>query len=184
MRDRLIHAGYPGASDDSVASSIAQAVHEAGVNAIVCLQPEAELLPLPPYLGRLSVTQLLNDSCALDPISWIHHPIPDGGIAIDGELKSLILCMLERLERGERLLVHCLGGHGRSGVVSACLVGTLLGLSGEQALEFVQASHHMREDPWASRHRSPETAQQRAQVERLLMQLQIPAGRAPGVVTP
>ena len=77
--------------------------------------------------------------CALDPISWIHHPIPDGGIAIGWRsLKSLIPCMLERLERGERLLVHCLGGHGRSGVVSARLAGTLLGLSGEQALEFVR----------------------------------------------
>ena len=67
--------------------------------------------------------------------------------------------------------VHCFGGHGRAGVVAACLLGLLFGLGGAEAMDCTQARHDARDDPaWPcdTRQPSPQTAVQRAQVDELL----------------
>jgi hypothetical protein len=157
----LIHAGYPGASDDDAAASIRRAVLDAGTTTIVCLQSERELDSLPPYMGG-SIKTLP------PPLSWLHLPVVDGSTAADDELRGLIERCLALMAKGGVLLVHCLGGHGRSGVVCACLAGALLGLPASEALALVKRAHDMREDDWARQHPSPETSGQVAQVERLL----------------
>ena len=160
IRGQLIHAGYPGASDEVVAASIRHAVLDSGTTALVCLQPDAELQPLPSYMaGEMPAS-----------MAWLHFPIVDGGTAPDDELRGLVQQCLALLAKGGVLLVHCLGGHGRSGILCACLAGALLGLSPSDALALVKAAHDTREDPWASRHRSPETSAQVEQVGRLLRQ--------------
>ena len=66
---------------------------------------------------------------------------------------------------------HCFGGHGRAGVVAACLMGLGLGYSSECALAETQARHDAREDPaWPldTKQPSPQTDIQRVQVEMLL----------------
>ena len=178
----LVHAGYPGASDLSLGLSMRDAVLEAGVTHIVCLQPYEELPSLPPYLGTLPPGELRHarplvmsthgpDAKATThvPISWQHFPIPDSGVVADDEqLRGLIEESLARVAAGGVLLVHCMGGHGRSGIVCACLVGALLDLSADAAIELVQHAHDMRADVFARGHKSPETAEQHEQVVRLL----------------
>ena len=178
----LVHAGYPGASDPSLGLSIRDAVLEAGVSHIVCLQPYEELPSLPPYLGTLPPGELRHaqplgvstrnpdaDATTHVPISWQHFPIQDYGIVADDEqLRGLLEESLARIAAGGVLLVHCMGGHGRSGIVCACLVGALLDLSADAAIELVQHAHDLRADVFARGHKSPETAEQHEQVVRLL----------------
>ena len=152
---RLIHAGYPGASDDAAAAAIAAAVTDASVTAIVCLQPERELAPLPPYLGKFDPAHISPEGPL--PLSWLHMPVRDGGIADDDRFCGLLEQCIALLAKGSVLLVHCLGGHGRSGVVCAVLASAVLGLSAGDALALVQARHNEREDPWARQHRSVST---------------------------
>ena len=162
LRGRIIHAGYPGAWDEGVAASIRQAVERAKVSTIVNFLSDAEIESLPPYLGGLELPPACLNA---RPISWIHHPVADGGTAEDDELRALIERCLASLAGGGILLVHCLGGHGRSGVLCACLAGALLGLSASDALALVKTAHDLRDDPWARQHMSPETTCQRQQVE-------------------
>jgi len=59
--------------------------------------------------------------------------------------------------------VHCWGGRGRTGLVSACLLGALYPqLDVEEALERVQSAYSLRE-PWRDK-LSPETDEQKNQV--------------------
>lgn len=181
LRGKIVHAGYPGASDHSLGLAIRTAVLEAGVTHVVCLQPFEELLPLPPYLATLDPAALLHNkplgACTaagqesdlrLLPISWQHFPVADRGTTDDDQLRGLLEECLARIATGGVLLIHCMGGHGRSGVVCSCLAAALLNLSAVDALELVQTAHDMREDAWAKGHQTPETTQQRVQVERLL----------------
>ena len=52
--------------------------------------------------------------------------------------------VIERLEKGERVLVHCSAGMNRSSSVCCAVVILLEGLSAEAALERVRRRH-----PWA-----------------------------------
>jgi len=58
--------------------------------------------------------------------------------------------------------VHCWGGRGRTGLVSACVLGALYDIDAEEALERVQRAYSLRE-PWRDSI-SPETEEQKEQV--------------------
>ena len=65
---------------------------------------------------------------------------------------------------------HCSwGGRGRAGVVGACLLAHLYGLSADEALERVQRSFDTRKD---GGRRSPETDEQHAFVREWIVQRQ------------
>ena len=76
-----------------------------------------------------------------DSITYLHCPIPgmvsfiqtnlmmtesppDRDVIDDGEVTELITKVLAMLRRGERVYVHCYGGHGRTGVVASVILGT------------------------------------------------------------
>jgi hypothetical protein len=64
--------------------------------------------------------------------------------------------------RGEKLYVHCWGGHGRTGTLLAVMLSWLYSLPYAAALKHVQAYHDSRIFPQGVR--SPQTPVQRAQV--------------------
>jgi len=76
-----------------------------------------------------------------DSVTYLHCPIPgmvssfhtnkfnsisppDRDVIDDGEVTQLITKVLAMLRRGERVYVHCYGGHGRTGVVASVILGT------------------------------------------------------------
>jgi protein tyrosine/serine phosphatase len=61
----------------------------------------------------------------------------------------------ERNCAGKKVYMHCWGGRGRAGVVGACLLMKLYGISADEALERVQCAFSTRKD--TSKDRSPET---------------------------
>lgn len=72
-------------------------------------------------------------------IQWRQMPILDQGVPSIDEARALVHELLEALGRGERVVVHCMGGLGRTGTICAC---TLIsrGLSADEALASVRRS--------------------------------------------
>lgn len=68
----------------------------------------------------------------------LRYPMIDGCPPSDMEAtRALCLQLLALLGEGENLLIHCIGGWGRSGTIAACLLSHE-GLSGQRAIEMVR----------------------------------------------
>lgn len=60
-------------------------------------------------------------------VKTIHYPMEDGSApASDESFDSLISTLSESLKNGEHVLVHCMGGIGRTGLVISCLAKKIL----------------------------------------------------------
>lgn len=67
---------------------------------------------------------------------WL--PIPDmGAPASVGRARTLVESIVERMERRGTVVVHCLGGLGRSGTVAACVLAAR-GREAGEALQMVR----------------------------------------------
>lgn len=117
MRE-IIHPGLPAAGrifggsipGPPVRESVT-AIKQAGIEVIVCLLEERELSA--ELLDRYGETGL----------EVVRFPIRDFGVPDDlAAFQSLVGDLLARLARGQRVLVHCHGGIGRTGTVIACLL--------------------------------------------------------------
>jgi predicted kinase len=80
-------------------------------------------------------------------MAFVEQPIPDQEIADDALVDMLADQLLDRLKSGERLYVHCRGGHGRTGTVCAILLGRLYSLSAKEAVARTQLYHDTRKIP-------------------------------------
>lgn len=104
---------------------------------------------------------------------YISYPIKDNSIPVDTTgFAALIynLCnILHTLPPGDLLYVHCKGGHGRSGVVVACIVSKFCNMSPKDAIIHTTKSHDDRitmRDIWR-RIGSPQTKQQKQFVYKM-----------------
>lgn len=80
--------------------------------------------------------------------TMIYYPIQDCSLPTDLEsYRDLISHLKYLVESNHRLYIHCRGGHGRSGIVVACLLISL-GYTNEEALEMVGTAHGTRTN-WA-----------------------------------
>jgi protein-tyrosine phosphatase len=73
------------------------------------------------------------------------------------------------LKEGEKIYVHCKGGHGRAGIVVSCLLCYLLNYTPEEALKLTNIYHNNRKvmkDKWREIG-SPQTDRQKEFVKRL-----------------
>jgi len=85
-----------------------------GATLVISLITDAEF-------ERLQVTDLPRE-CATRGLRWWHLPILDGGVpgkAFDERWSSLSGTLLRRLRTGDRILLHCKGGLGRTGTIAA-----------------------------------------------------------------
>ena len=143
----------------------------AGVTLFVCLDASDDLVEAagakglrPRYVHEL-------------PTTWGGEALVFG--AEDGHefaWETLTKCLeaiathLQRQEHGA-CYIHCFGGHGRAGVVAACILGLATGMPASEALRQTQSRHDEREDtawPLPTPQASPQTEVQRVQVETLL----------------
>lgn len=103
-----------------------------GASTVVTLMPSDEL-------DRLGIGNLQSWT-ARHSMMHQHAPIQDFGTPgpiFQANWPSLCQHLRARLDAGERVLVHCRGGHGRSGtIVAALLVDS--GLATEDAISMIR----------------------------------------------
>jgi protein-tyrosine phosphatase len=177
-----------GSMDDGVHRKQLTQILKAGVTTFVCLQAEfdpyvnemewKQCQKLRPYFGdavaivRQSkqappAQQLSQDA---DSMQFVYFPIIDQNVAPDTDVMLLLEDLNARMNKGEVLYVHCWGGHGRAGTVTACLMAMLQGISCKEALLRVQKYHDTRLETseYPCQVMSPQRPSQRQQVKRLI----------------
>lgn len=115
---------------DLLARDLARLRHRYRASTLVTLMEEAELRArgLDGLLGEVP-------RAGLESL-WL--PIPDmGAPASMPEARALVEGILARMERQQTVVVHCLGGLGRSGTIAACVL-TLRGRPPDLALQLVR----------------------------------------------
>ena len=127
---RLGLSSLPGRKDQgrSLPDDLA-ALKRQGVKHVVCLLTKNEF-------RAYGVDNLLEvyEQAGLAPR---HLPIPDYGVCSPSEMAELVQSLAGDLAEGAGILVHCVGGLGRSGLVAACYLKSK-GLGTEEAMAEVR----------------------------------------------
>ena len=82
--------------------------------------------------------------------TYIRYPIHDRRVPTDWKSFARFIITLgdiiKNLSSGEKIYVHCKGGHGRSGIVVACLLCYLYNMSSSDALSKTTRYHSRRKE--------------------------------------
>mmetsp|Transcript_2457 Transcript_2457/g.4125 ORF Transcript_2457/g.4125 Transcript_2457/m.4125 type:complete len:359 (+) Transcript_2457:184-1260(+) len=192
---RIIAGAYPASLDDVETERILSTMLELGVNTFVCLQAEVNINTpehawraqhgLRPYIKDAQkilskAHETGNPRITQQKIDFLHLPIIDGNVTTDSAMNRLAEDCNERVLRGEKMYIHCWGGHGRTGTLVAVMLGRLYNLPYTTALRYTQGFHDSRIYPQGVR--SPQTPVQRAQVRRLLAAQSAVPSSGPGAI--
>jgi len=71
-------------------------------------------------------------------LTVIYLPIPDFGVPEQDELERDVTAALGYSLEGKNIAIHCQAGIGRTGTFAACLAKRTLGLSGDEAIDWVR----------------------------------------------
>lgn len=136
LDERIMFGWYPGPPEHGEMSNDVNAILETGRTVFVNLTSKHEIAILHNYIPCVQ-------NSVFNPI-FIHYPIPDQGLPSDlSSYKKFLELLCFLVNQNEKIYIHCRGGHGRSGIVAACLL-IHLGYSNEDALEMVSTAHKTR----------------------------------------
>lgn len=193
IQGRVLAGAFPAVVHDADTHDLLRSILKTGVNTFVCLQAEFNPMvsemswktgkTLRPYIkdaqkmimaakqaretgDTAGKEDLLN--IYQNKLDLLHLPIVDGSIANDKAISDLADDCCQRILNGERLYIHCWGGHGRTGSLVALILSRLYGLSGLDALHYTQKMHDVRVS--SQNTASPQTRSQILQVLRILAQ--------------
>jgi protein-tyrosine phosphatase len=171
---RILMSAYPGDISRQKALLKAKQLVDANITLVACLQEKSELVRFQPYEPDIL---LAHKNANLETkIEFINFGIPDYDIADDDLVDEFTDDLVKRFHDGENILLHCWGGHGRTGTIAAVLLCKLYDISADESLKRVQAVHDCRVEPRGTR--SPQSTPQFQQVKRLakkyLAKMQIP----------
>jgi protein-tyrosine phosphatase len=112
-------------------------IREWGAAAVVTLIEDHEF--------KMLGVERLGEAVVAAGIEWHHLPIrdvqvPDAGF--EAGWASAGVRLGNRLRNGERVLVHCRGGLGRTGMVAARLLVEVAGVTPQRALDDVREARH------------------------------------------
>lgn len=72
-------------------------------------------------------------------LNVLHSPIPDYGLPDINQMKTILAWVQKKVKAKENILIHCVGGFGRSGTVMAIYAKTYLGKTGQEAIDYVRS---------------------------------------------
>ena len=169
---------HPGSGRGSATNRIKSIVNEGRCRTFVCLQAESppqdsesgvlggfhdwKTNPMNFKSYREEVIAAIGSDTSGPPPAFVHYGIRNFDVADSLEgLSALIDDLGRRVRAGESLYMHCWGGKGRAGLVSACLLGELYDtIDAEEALQRVGAYVNLN----GIQIHSPETDAQKDQV--------------------
>lgn len=100
-----------------------------GVSRLLCLATEAEL--------EWAGVSGLEKGCTRRGIQFLKLPIRDQGVPAFEEMNLMVRWMSAALDAGQNVVLHCMGGLGRTGTVAACMLAAR-GVSPEDAIAAVR----------------------------------------------
>ena len=119
--------------DRNLAQDIA-ALKDQDIAAVVSLLAKQELL----HHGAENMEALLSQS----EIDWHQFPISDFGIPsaeVTKRWAEALPQLLQYLQEGQKVVIHCAAGYGRTGMMTAALL-VAMGVDAEQAIALVRAA--------------------------------------------
>ena len=107
------------------------------------------------------------------PLEFLHTPIEDLNVPKSNErFLKLLLSLLKAMNEERTIYIHCWGGRGRTGLVSACLLSCIWPeLDADTILDIIQISYSSRlgaEDMPVGLSKSPQTNEQRNFVRKFV----------------
>lgn len=187
----LLVGAFPAEIDDTITFFQLSEILKSRINKFVCLQNEYRIdaqeemwrsgEALRPYFKDVvnivenkDKFETFNNSAVCDSaeLSFVHFPIQDCGVANDTEVLFLCQQLVQSIYEGNRLYIHCWGGHGRTGTVVCIMLCIMYEISAEEAMERCQIVHDMREHYVDVG--SPQTQIQRDQVTRIVSMIRKP----------
>jgi hypothetical protein len=131
----LIVGGYPDKD------SVIQAIKDTGINTFICLNNE--------YGSITKQRAFISYANGLtSDYKFIHAKIKDMGIGKDKVILNLCKQITEMILNGDKIYLHCSGGHGRTGTVASIVLHMLYGLPLNQIFDYVQFAHDQRIGNW------------------------------------
>jgi protein-tyrosine phosphatase len=107
------------------------------------------------------------DLPSIDPsVTFDKLEIVDCNITDDIKILKFAIKIVKLLEAGEKIYLHCWGGHGRAGTVFCIVLHLIYGMCPEDTLNFCQRVHDVRQS-WV-KVGSPQTAKQGDQVKNII----------------
>lgn len=135
LEGRIGMCRMPGPSAEELEEDL-EVIRAAGVSEVVCLLSDGELALFAPGAGPEGK---LPARMRQGGLRVRHLPIPEFSAppSLD-EVSAVVRAVLELLEGGQSVLVHCQAGLGRTGTfVACCLVAS--GFGAERAMAIVRA---------------------------------------------
>ena len=113
-----------------------KAIQEAGFDKVLALVTHQEL-------EEYGVPDLLStyQSAGLD---LLHVSIPDQGTSTREEMHRMVDWLHDSMSKGEKVLMHCVGGLGRTGSVAACFLKKYHKLQTKEAINLVREARSAR----------------------------------------
>eukprot|EP01080_Neovahlkampfia_damariscottae_P006210 gene6210-10216_t len=131
------------------------------ITKFICLMEEHEIKRYGDYFNFNVLKTAKNPKL----YSFEHVPIKDHSVLVDEEAMELVTKIINWLNNGEKIYLHCLGGHGRTGTIVSLLLFRLYKLDAYNAMEFCQKFHDSRGK--TKNLKSPESSEQRNQLYRI-----------------
>lgn len=106
---------------------------QAQLHMVVCLTGRDEMRELSPHYHAAVESGSTS-------FQWLHLPVPNFGVPQDrAAFRQGVDRVVEALQAGRPVMLHCAAGMGRTGSMAACVLKAL-GLSSHEALERVRAA--------------------------------------------
>lgn len=187
--DGLYAGAFPGDSNDTANNHNLITLLNKGVTTFVCMQKEYNAA-LPrfvwSYTGRRPYFKdvqyilenkekysALNTELNINDVKFLHFPIEDLKTVSDEKTLEAAQTVVQCLKNGEKVYLHCWGGHGRTGIIVCLVLHLMFQLNAADALEYCEHVHKQRIVRLDVT--SPQTTEQKEQVARIITLLETTA---------